>query len=286
MTSTFKTPFAPIRRVLVRRPDASFAVDDPAAWNYAGRPDVDVARKEHDVLTERLRSAGAEVVDHDVAQPGRADAIFVTDPALMTSAGAVILSPGKAARRGEEEALAGRLQELGVPIAGRLEDEERAEGGDCLWLDETTLMVGRSFRTNDAGIAALRRLLGDLGVEVLAADLPYFEGPHACLHLLSMISMIDADLAVAYLPLLPVAVYRELERRGVEIVEVVEAEFFTMAPNVLALGSRRGLMLEGNPETRRRLEAVGCEILTYPGRELSLKAEGGPTCLTLPLERR
>jgi len=146
--------FEPLARVLVKRPEECFAVDDPAAWHYAGRPDLAAARREHDALVEILRGAGAEVVDHPEPQPGRADAIFVFDTALMTAAGAVVLRPGKALRQGEEQAMARRLGELGVPILATLDGEARAEGGDLLWLDRRTLAVGQSFRTNREGSAS------------------------------------------------------------------------------------------------------------------------------------
>jgi dimethylargininase len=277
--------FEPLARVLVKPPEACFAVDDPVAWHYAGRPDLAAARREHDALVEILRASGAEVVEHPEPQPGRADAIFVFDTALMTAAGAVVLRLGKTLRHGEEAAMARRLGELGVPILATLDGEARAEGGDLLWLDRRTLAVGQGFRTNREGLRQLAAALAPLGVEVLPVELPYWTGPAACLHLLSLVSFVDRDLAVVYPPLLPVGFWRLLGERGVRLVEVPAEELPTQAPNVLALAPRRCLMLPGNPLTRRRLEDTGCEVLTYRGDELSLKAEGGPTCLTLPLWR-
>ncbi|MCP3957678.1 MAG: amidinotransferase [bacterium] len=276
----------PLRRVLVRRPDEAFAVDDPDLWHYTARPDLEEARREHDALVEILQGAGTDVVYHDVPQPGRADSIYVFDPLLITDGGSVVLSMGKEPRHGEEQALARRLEALGVPRLGALSGEARAEGGDLLWLDCRTLVAGRGFRTNSAGIEQLRGVLAPLGVEVLAVDLPFHTGPEACLHLLSMISLVDRDLAVVYPPLMPVAFWQLLRQSGMRLVEVPEKEFATMAPNVLALAPRRCVMLEGNPVTRRRLEAAGCEVATYRGEEISLKAEGGPTCLTRPILRR
>jgi len=275
----------PLARVLVKRPEDSFAVADPAAWHYAGRPDLAAARREHDGLVEILRAAGAEVVDHPEPQPGRADAIFVFDTALMTAAGAIVLRPGKALRRGEEEAMARRLAELGVPILARLDGEARAEGGDLLWLDRRTLAVGQGFRTNREGLRQLAAALAPLGVEAVPVELPYWTGPAACLHLLSLVSLVDRDLAVAYPPLLPVGFWRLLGERGIELLEVPAEELPTQAPNVLALAPRRCLMLEGSLKTRALLAGAGCEVLTYRGDEISRKAEGGPTCLTLPLRR-
>ena len=273
----------PLRRVLVKRPDEAFAVDDPARWHYTSRPDLDEARREHDALVEILTGAGAEVIDHPELQPDRADAIFVFDPALVTDRGAVILRMGKELRCGEEAAMARRFREIGVPILAELDGEATAEGGDLLWLDSRTLAVGQGFRTNAEGLRQLREIL--TGVEVLPVDLPYFTGPEACLHLLSLISIVDHDLAVVYPTLLPVTFWKTLRDRGFRLVEVPEEEFPTMGPNVLALAPGRCLMLEGNPVTRGRLEQAGCEVLTYRGREISLKAEGGPTCLTRPIWR-
>jgi N-dimethylarginine dimethylaminohydrolase len=192
---------------------------------------------------------------------------------------------GKVERRGEEKAISASLEELGVPILATLEGEATAEGGDLLWLDHDTLAVGRGYRTNAEGFRQLTAILRPIGAETVEVQLPCAGGPSACLHLMSLISMLDEDLAVVYLPLLPVPFVELLAEREIELVEVPESEYPTMAPNVLALAPRRCLMLEGNPETRRLLEDTGCEVVTYRGDELSLKAEGGPTCLTRPLLR-
>ena len=276
---------APLRRVLVRRPDEAFGDADPARWHYTARPDLEEARREHDVLVGLLRDAGVEVIEHAEPQPDRADSIYVFDPALITDRGAILLRMGKALRRGEEEALGRRLQEIGVPLLPALQGEATAEGGDLLWLDHDTLAAGLGFRTNAEGLRQLRIILGTLGVEVVPVELPYFGGPEACLHLLSLISLVDDDLAVVYPPLLSVSFWRLLLDRGFRLIEVPEEEFPSQGPNVLALAPSKVLMLEGNPVTRRRLEEAGCEVLTYRGREISLKAEGGPTCLTRPLWR-
>ena len=205
------------------------------------------------------------------------------DPAIVSDAGAIVLRPGKRGRRAEPAAVAAEMARLGVPVAFEMSAPATAEGGDTIWLDERTLLVGRSYRTNDAGVAALREALP--GAEVVAFDLPNQQGPDACLHLMSLLSPLDRDLVVAYVPLVPMRLMELLEERGVEIVPVPDEEFETMGPNVLALAPRVALAVDGNPETRRRMERAGVEVFVYDGSEVSLKGEGGPTCLTRPLLR-
>jgi len=271
-----------LRRVYVRPPVGQ----DLARWRAFGwreEPDAARAIEEHAALVSELERAGAEVVLGLADVAGDPDAIYAYDPVLMTDRGAVVLRPGKPGRRREPDAVAHDLEDAGVPILGRLEDPATAEGGDIFWIDEGTLAVGRGYRTNDEGIAALRKLLPE--VEVLAFDLPHLRGPSECLHLLSLLSPLDRDLAVCYPPLVPVRLMEELVARGIDLVEVPEAEFHTMGPNVLALAPRVGLALEGNAETARRMRAAGVEVRTYRGEEISRKGDGGPTCLTRPLLR-
>jgi dimethylargininase len=277
---------APLRRVIVRRPTAAFGAADPEQWHYTARPDLAAAQAEHDALTAIVRASGAEVIEHDEDLPEHADSIFVFDPALITDRGAVLLRMGKELRRGEEHAQGRLFARLGVPVLGALHGDACAESGDMFWLDPQTLVVGIGFRTNAAGVAQLRALLAPGGVSVVTYDLPYFTGPAACLHLLSLISLVDQRLAVVYLPLLPVALWQTLVDRGFTLIDVPEPEFMqTMATNVLAVGPGQCVMLRGNPVTKAALEAHGCEVQAYRGDEISLKAEGGATCLTRPLLR-
>lgn len=273
---------APLRRALVRPPRA----DDLGAWReygWGGEPDEIAIEKEHEAFRAALAEAGTELLVAATPVPGDPDAVFVCDPAFVTDLGILLLRPGKEARRGETEVMAAELEAVGLPILDVMEQPATAEGGDLLWLDRKTLLVGRSYRTNEAGIAWLRRALP--GVQVLPFDLPHLNGPGEVLHLLSLISLIDADLAVAFLPLLPARLVGLLEDRGISIVDVPEEEFDSQAPNILALAPRVALMLDGNPRTRERLEAMGADIRTYVGDELSRKGQGGPTCLTLPILR-
>jgi N-dimethylarginine dimethylaminohydrolase len=273
---------ATLRRVLVRAPRA----EDCARWRELGwraAPDAAALAAEHEAFTAALAEFGAEVVYAEEPLPGALDAIYAYDPALVADGGAILLRPGKELRRGEPEALGRDLERAGVPIAARLEAPALAEGGDTLWLDDQTLLVGLGYRTNAAGADALRRTLPD--VDVLTFDLPHYRGPGEVLHLLSFISPLDADLALVYPPLAPTRLLQLLAERGMQTVEVPDEEYDSLGCNVLALGPRVALALDGNPQTRRRMEAAGVDVRVYKGEELSLKGDGGPTCLTRPLLR-
>ena len=170
-----------------------------------------------------------------------------------------------------------------MPVAARIEAPGTIDGGDTVWLDERTLLVGRGYRTNASGVEQLAAAFPD--AEVLSYDLPHWNGDGEVMHLMSLISPLDDDLALVYPRLAPVRLLELLAERGIAAVEVPDEEFESMGPNVLALGPRRALALEGNDETRRRMEAAGVDVVTYTGDEISRKGDGGPTCLTRPLLR-
>jgi dimethylargininase len=270
-----------LERVLVRPPLA----EDAARWRDHGwraAPDSAAAAAEHELFCALLEEAGAEVVvsRHD---PGNPDAIYVFDPALVGGQGAVLLRPGKEGRRGEPAGLRPVLEAAGVPVAAELEPPAVAEGGDTLWLDAGTLLVGVGYRTNEESLATFEGAFP--GIDVVAFDLPHWNGAGEVMHLLSFISPLDSDLALVYPRIAPVRLLRLLAERGIRVLEVPDEEFESQGTNVLALGPRRALALEGNPETRRLMERAGVDVVVYRGEEISRKGDGGPTCLTRPLLR-
>jgi dimethylargininase len=271
----------PLRRVLVRPPRPA----DAERWreyDWRAAPDPARAAAEHEALCEILERAGVEVI-RAAGDDGNPDAIYAYDPLLVGDEGAVLLRPGKEGRLGEADALVDDLERAGVPVAARVESPGTVEGGDTVWLDRVTLLVGRGYRTNASGVEQLAAAFPDS--EVISYDLPHWNGRSEVMHLMSLISPLDADLALVYPRLAPVRLLELLAERAIETVEVPDDEFETMGPNVLALGPRRALALEGNDETRRRMERAGVEVLTYRGDEISRKGDGGPTCLTRPLLR-
>jgi len=279
-----------LTHVLIKHPRDAFvdANTIAAQWsslNFTAAPDLARAIDEYDRFLDLLRSSGAETVR--LPNDGRAtlDSIYVRDASIVSPRGVILCRMGKRSRDEEPHAQEEQLQTLGsIRVYGRIEAPGTLEGGDVVWLDARTMIVGRGYRTNADGIRQVRALLGD-GIDVVEVPLPHWRGKDDVMHLMSLLSPVDHDLAVVYSPLLPVPCREGLLDRGVRLIEVPDSEFETMGTNVLALAPRRCVMLVGNPRTRQALERAGCEVLTYEGEEISVKGAGGPTCLTRPLTR-
>jgi arginine deiminase len=281
---------APLRRVIVKRPEDAFRSREQIdrEWKslaYVRPPELARASADHAQFVRLIAEAGAEVLYLPSDDRTGLDSLYAHDPVLITNRGAITFQMGKAARRGEGPAFADALRSWNVPILGSVEGGATAEAGDMVWLDHGTLLAGRSFRTNAAGIATLSGLLGQVGVQVIPVELPYWNGPEDVLHLMSFISLLDTNLAVVYRRLLPVPLFELLNARGIELVDVPEKEYGTLGCNVLTVSPRRVIMVSGNPITRSRLESAGCRVSEFDGSEICLPGAGGPTCLTRPLLR-
>lgn len=284
---------APLTRVVVTPPEAAGWLDPEhrSRWRELGYhrpPDPDLAAREHETLRRLLAESEAEVLELGPAEePGRLslDALYTRDASLVTDRGFVELAMGKTARRNEPAHQGAFFERLGVPWLGRIEPPGTCEAGDLAWLNRKTLLAGHSYRTNRAGLEQLSRLLAPLDVTVIRVPIPHGHGPQTCVHLGSLISLLDETTALVDLPRLAVETVEELDRRGLRLVESDPTERETLATNVLALGHGRVLALSVNRRTNRRLHEAGFEVMTYDGDEISLNGTGGPTCLTLPLRR-
>jgi N-dimethylarginine dimethylaminohydrolase len=270
---------ADLRRVLVVRPSTSGDFAD-AGWRL---PDTDALRREHDGFVELLTGLGVEVVVAD-APDGMVDATFAYDPVLVTGAGAIELRMRKPARQEEPAFLVAEVEKAGVPVIGRLSAPATSDGGDLCWLDESTLAVGRGYRTNAAAHDQLREILAAEGVTVERADLPHHLGPAQVMHLMSVVSPVAPDLAVVFEPLAPVPLLELLSERGYRTVPCDPDEFDAQGCNVLAVRPGVVVMADSAPRTRATLTAAGLEVHTYAATEIN-KGDGGPTCLTRPLLR-
>ncbi|MBA3235688.1 MAG: hypothetical protein H0T59_06835 [Chloroflexi bacterium] len=273
---------APLREVLVKRPGRAFgrAFEDPA-HGFLHPVDLEAAQREHDEFVETLASLGptVHVLDAETADP---DLTYTFDPLLVADGGSIPLRPGKPNRAGEPDILEAWLRDRGVPTLGRIEPPGTLEGGDTFWLRPDLLCIGRTLRTNDEGA---RQLASIVGGDVRIFDVPYWKGPAELIHLLSVISPVADDLAVVYLPLLPVGLWMLLNELGIRLIEVPDAEFPTLGCNVLAVRPGVVIVAEGNPLTAAALAAAGCEVHSYPAGEIGVNGSGGPTCMTRPILR-
>jgi N-dimethylarginine dimethylaminohydrolase len=278
MTVSAQSEVGAIRRLVLKHARDAFVSDELIAqqWEglgYRGPPDVARAVEEYDRLVETLSELGVEPEFLPRDDAVGLDSIYVRDASVVSDRGAVLCNMGKEARRAEPAAQGAAFEALGIPVLGAISGDGTLEGGDAIWLDERTLVVGRGYRTNDEGIDQLGALLDDAIDELIVVPLPHILSP------------IDRDLLLVYAPLLPVPFREELVARGFDLVEVPDDEFANMACNVLAVAPRRCVMLRGNPRTRALLERAGAEVREVEGREISWKGSGGPTCLTRPIER-
>ena len=273
---------APLREVLVKRPGPAFgrAFDEPA-HGFLHPVDLALAQREHDAFVELLAGLGPMVHELGV-ESDSPDLVYLFDPLLVSDGGAIPLRAGKPSRRGEELVVESWVNAHGIPTLGRIEAPGTIEGGDTLWLRPDLLCIGRTMRTNEAGARQLAALVGG---DVRVFDLPYWRGPAELIHLLSVISPVADDLAVVYLPLLPVGIWQLLGELGIRLILVPDDEFPTLGCNVLAVRPGAVILAEGNPVTTAALAAAGCEVHTYPATEIGLNGSGGPTCLTRPLRR-
>jgi N-dimethylarginine dimethylaminohydrolase len=279
---------APLRRVVMRRPGPATFEADPNVWHYAGPLDRERLCRQYDDFTELVRADGVEIEWIPPVDDGLADSIFTYDPSMMTTEGAILLRPGKQLREPETELHRKFYERIAVPVLGAIEAPGTMEGGDCFWLDERTLAVGRGFRTNHAGVEQLGAMLARQDVTLEVFDLPDWADEDACLHLLSLVSPLDRDLALVYRPLIPVALYETLRDRGVECLEAPDDEFAASGGlnlNVLALAPRMCIALDGFPATASLMAEAGCDVALFAGDALCIPCEGGPTCMTLPILR-
>jgi N-dimethylarginine dimethylaminohydrolase len=277
-------------RVMVCPPESAGwnAPEKMAAWQELGfqhAPDFQTAQIQHAVLCQLLDQAGAEVLPLPAMESLTLDAVYAHDASLATDGGLILMNPGKSSRTAEAPAHAKFCGEMGISVAGQVRSPGTSESGDIVWLDSKTLLIGDGYRTNKAGIEQIRVMMAAKNVEALSAPLPYGPGPSACLHLMSLLSMLDEQTILVDLPWLAVGTVELLKGRGFRLIEIEYSERDTLACNVLALGRKRLIAIEENSRTNQRLRDSGFDVQTFPGSEICINGAGGPTCLTRPLQR-
>ncbi len=290
MKETHHSEYLKLKSVFIKPAVNAFVSDEilQVQWkplNYLSQPDFEAAKQEYAAFEKIFEKAGAEVLQFPKDDQLTIDSIYCRDAAIATDFGMIICRMGKSGRMKEPQSQKQAYLEKNIPILGEIIAPGTLEGGDVAWLDEKTLAVGHTYRTNEEGISQLRNLLEPKGITIITVELPHYKGPEDVFHLMSILSPVDKDLAVVYSPLMPIKFRNELKDRGFKIVEVPDDEFESMGCNVLAIAPRKCIMVAGNPITQKALMDAGCEVWTYKGEQISVKGGGGPTCLTRPMLR-
>lgn len=290
MKTTFQSEYLKLKTVFLKPAKNAFVSDIHLSeqWrdlNYLSRPDFELALDEYNDFETCLINANVGLRFFPKDKTVNIDSIYCRDASIATDFGMVICNMGKEGRRNEPNSQFKIFQDNNIPVLGQIEAPGTLEGGDVAWLDEKTLAVGHTYRTNEGGIKQLKQLLEPKGIRIIVAELPHYKGQQDVFHLMSILSPIDANLAVVYSPLMPIKFRNYLINKGFDFVEVPDDEFDSMGCNVLAIAPRNCIMVAGNPKTQKLLEDAGCAVQLYSGNEISVKGGGGPTCLTRPLQR-
>ena len=288
---TAHSEYHTLNSVLLCHPETAFRTDIKLndQWqdlNYLEKPNLETAVNEYQHLLSVFREGNIDMHFLPENSDLTLDALYCRDASIATDFGMILCNMGKYQRKAESEVHRHYFKKMNIPILGEIMAPGTLEGGDVTWIDNQTIAVGHSYRTNWDGIQQLKSILKPNGVEVLVVDLPHFKGPNDVFHLMSVLSPVDKDLAVIYSPLLPIGFRTELLNRGYDFVEVPDDEFASMGCNVLAIAPRVCIVVDGNPITKAGLERNDCRVLSYAGKEISIKGGGGPTCLTRPLSRQ
>lgn len=290
MNRTAHSEYLNLESVLLKPVSAAFLSEQRISeqWrdlNYLEKPDLDKARKEYSEFESIIREFGAEVKHLPEDQGLSLDSMYCRDASIATDFGMILCNMGKKERALEPKAQKLFFKNNNIPVLGEITSPGTLEGGDVAWLDQTTLAVGHTYRTNESGIKQVKDLLEPHGVKIVVVSLPHFRGPSDVFHLMSIFSPVGKHRAVVYSPLMPIVFRNELLKRGYDLIEVPKSEYDSMGCNVLAIGPEKCIMVEGNPITEKKLRISGCEVQTYKGKHISVMGGGGPTCLTRPLLR-
>lgn len=290
MKTTYHSEYLKLNTVFIKSAKNAFVSEQVLkeqwrAHNFLDQPDYKTTLVEYDFFRKILQKNGATLYDFPFNKNVSIDSIYCRDASIATNFGMIICNMGKETRISEPSAQLEIFKNNSIPILGIIESPGTLEGGDVAWLDEKTLAVGLTYRTNENGIKQLKKLLEPKGIEVLVAHLPHYKGTSDVFHLMSILSPVARNLAVVYSPLMPIKFRNELMKRKIKLIEVPDEEFESMGCNVLAIAPKECLMVDGNPKTQKALIKAGCKVTNYKGKNISVFGGGGPTCLTRPMLR-
>jgi N-dimethylarginine dimethylaminohydrolase len=298
-----------LKKVLMHRPGVELSMVTEETLDYfhfSAVPDADRFRREFDGLVAALQDMGAEVLlvndilkddPEAMAYMGtRPNMVFTRDLGVVTPQGGVLLGMDLDGRKGDPAMIGRAWEKLGLPLLGELEPDGVLEGGGITYFNGDTVIVGRCSRTNPVGMQKIEAYMKQAGLKRMVT-LPCY--PHE-IHIDGILVFIDKDLAIVHPPDLDFApaVIKDLESgevreqmildffesEGVETIAINEEERDAAAANWVMTAPRQIVGYEWADRVMNEVEKRGGKAIGVPGTEL-IKGNGGPHCMTCPLER-
>ena len=236
-----------------------------------------IAFEQHDELVKIFQQLGIDI-KWQAAQPGHPDQVATRDFGVNTVGGVLIGNFRYEDNAGDTELAIETLEELKIPIIGRLMYGS-LEGGDCWYLNENTMVVGTGNRTTMEGIKEAEKILKSFDIKVIPIQ---FEEKW---NHLDMIFSVVADKTVMLRPeALPDSFLKYLKQEKYEILDIPDRAVFAGTINLLALGKEKVLSFKENKLGNEKLKALGLEVYDPPLSQFLLGGSG-PHCLTFELSR-
>ncbi|MEP1330040.1 arginine deiminase family protein [Pseudophaeobacter sp.] len=257
-----KNPSFEFARAITRRPAASIV--DGLRAEDTGTPSLAGMLAAHETYVAALKSTGAEVIELEPLKDF-ADAVFVEDTALCLPQGAILMRPGAPSRLGEVAEMAPTLRACYEDVR-EIKGPGHIEGGDIL-VTGREILVGRSARTDAAGVAELAEIAAEWGHALREVFTP-----PGVLHFKTDCSLMDAETILSTKRLSASGCFE-----GYKILDVAEGE--EAAANAIRFNNLV-LFPAGFPRTAEMLDKAGFEVVEIDNRDCA-KLDGGMSCLSL-----
>lgn len=284
-----QSEYLPLKKVIMHAPSQEIrnvTEKNKKEFLFRSPAKYEKMREEHARYVEFLRDEGVEVIlTQDTVCP---NLLFTRDVASVTKRAALLMRPTHPARCFEPVYLKKVFGSMDIPILEIARG--KAEGGDLVYLDENTLMIGFGPRTNLDGVKAVEDLVSEVVKTILAVPLPSFR-----VHLDGALMILDRDVAIAHPGslLFPAKFLQEeelvlipdfLKEEGFDLIEVTDEEAQNFGPNLLVVKPGVVVSYSWNRRIISELEERSMEVFSLEGHEL-VKAGGGPHCMTCPVLR-
>lgn len=300
-----QTEYERLRSVLMHRPTEELKLITPGNKDaYLFRDVVywKAFQEEHDFFTDALKGEGISVTllgdllneEQRRVANRLPNLVYTRDVLGVNNLGAMVLRMTYQPRFPEPILIEEGMKKLGIPVALKVTPPGLVEGGDFVWLDEETLMMGFGTRSNEVGVEMVKEiLLGRNVKEMIAVPLPSFR-----VHLDGALMVMSPDLALFHkgsLGLFPSYIYDGegvrlqfledyLKGKGLDLIYANDTEVRMFGTNIVGLGGGKCVSYEWNERIMGLLEEQGFDVIGIPGSQLSIGG-GGPHCMTAPILR-